>query len=1323
MTGTLSGVTGTPEHAEPVAPKHSDPFLSFRTPKRAPGPEISTWATPAASMSTTTGEAMTAVGSAIYRDEDFLIPSGILSRRSHTMQTAPRSPTEPVQSRGAVASTSASVPLPRRTFKEIVWEIRRKVSVAIAMKAAGAAVQSSGTELASSVVYSYCFVSFAMAVSGLPVAAAFNMYTEVREIPMDVALAMQVVVKCLSVFTAVFVGAFGNSCGTKRMLVIIGLLVSAAASYTFCSPPEATALSGLQGAADVARHLEQAPPECDHVGDDCKAIEACVRDLIGQGLLDPWDVAQPASAPAQKEEGAHGPLLLEDTGAVTGALLLWFAATYFLRAAIADPLIQTPYESIGLSLTSDHEQRARLFATKAASKYGGLMSSMVLAIVASLVYASSLAKQVQTFASINALVMSVAALGMWHYIRDPEPVVLEAKGSLPNMGSEDLPNMGSGEPRALLSVEPVVPILVRIFASRPFMWLLCTRMIVNVGMLMMISNFFYATKYVLRAENAVTFSCLSNLFSLIFAFVGIAIAVPLARTNGKREVMACALLLLATFLLCMYCVPPSVFIERPMSWALLMALPAVGFSLTNVCGQGLLAGCIDYDELRTGRRHESHHVMLDKTFETISNTMAAGLAGLLLGAAGYQPNGGCSCGCGTKCERDFERWSCPGDIGYACSADLDSANAPFWGDPDRHAPCTEEPEGVVTTLRVLFYGIPGICMLLGAYCTLNVPLDSATHGALLTQMRRRQRGRTCFDPLDGNLELPLPPDDPVALLAAHFSSREIYLAERYGAPESDGPELHRSSTPELHRSSTSTPVRKAPTLAVPPLLLSLSLSGLAVVATLGVVARKTLASMQRHSVLLRPPGSTLLLLQPLLWLLLWTGVLFVIGVHVCRDEFRNITRDALIVTPPATLIVLLMGWEGARLHRAWCYRHLLSGVFRAHDDACHVNTNRRAKHEQRWSHSTPSMRLTRTKTSSSSFAPRVASRKNMDWSKSAKNLELALRRESAVELPALQGQVERSVPRNGLMPASRDPDELEVNARQATDREFNSLGAGALGSLTASDLGLSQLANNSHPKFSPEPGIRVELPPLQLVKPSEKTEIELLTNRALLTSRVGKAVDEMVQLTDRLLRGSSGHLPTVVRGESDQLEWSEASTQPTPLGHVLGHARPLPLPPRMLHKMHATLTYGRLLDEGAVRRGRERRPSQEDASDLFTASDQPLSGLSGVSSTPMPESMPLREDNLESNLKETELELRVEASDTDWDSNSDDEEDTVAKENELLIAEMAGFERLSTYASSVLNLNTEEIAEARSALIEHVFAMRWLTRHRMLQRQRMKMMV
>jgi hypothetical protein len=316
--------------------------------------------------------------------------------------------------------------------------------------------------------------------------------------------------------------------------------------------------------------------------------------------------------------------------------------------------------------------------------------------------------------------------------------------------------------------------------------------------------------------------------------------------------------------------------------------------------------------------------------------------------------------------------------------------------------------------------------------------------------------------------------------------------------------------------------------------------------------------MQRHSVLLRPPGSTLLLLQPLLWLLLWTGVLFVIGVHVCRDEFRNITRDALIVTPPATLIVLLMGWEGARLHRAWCYRHLLSGVFRAHDDACHVNTNRRAKHEQRWSHSTPSMWLTRTKSSSSSFAPRVASRKNLDWSKSAKNLELALRRESAVELPALQGQVERSVPQYGLMPASRDPDELEVNARQATDREFNSLGAGALGSLTASDLGLSQLANNSHSKFSPEPGIRVELPALQLAKPSAKTEIDLLTNRALLTSRVGKAVDEMVQLTDRLLRGSSGHLPTVVRGESDQLEWSEAidesSTQPPPLGHVLGHA-------------------------------------------------------------------------------------------------------------------------------------------------------------------------
>ena len=323
------------------------------------------------------------------------------------------------------------------------------------------------------------------------------------------------------------------------------------------------------------------------------------------------------------------------------------------------------------------------------------------------------------------------------------------------------------------------------------------------------------------------------------------------------------------------------------------------------------------------------------------------------------------------------------------------------------------------------------------------------------------------------------------------------------------------------------------------------------------------------------------------------------------------------------------------------------------------------------------------------------------------------------------------------MPVSRDSDELEVISRQATDREFNPLGAGALGSLTASDFGLSQLANNQHSKFSSEPGIRVELPALQLAKPSAKTE-DLLTNRALLTNRVGKAVDEIVQLTDRLLRGNSGHLPTVVRGESDQFEWSEVSTQPPPLGHVLGHARPLPLPPRMLHKMHAALTYGRLLDDGAVRRGRERRPSQEiTASGLFTARDQPLSGVSGmsgvsgvsgVSSTPMPvqfsdESTPLREDNLESNLKETEMELRVEASDTDWDSNSDDEEYTVAKENELLIAEMAGFERLSTYASSALNLNTEDIAEARSALIEHVFAMRWLTRHRVLQRQRMKFLV
>ena len=43
------------------------------------------------------------------------------------------------------------------------------------------------------------------------------------------------------------------------------------------------------------------------------------------------------------------------------------------------------------------------------------------------------------------------------------------------------------------------------------------------------------------------------------------------------------------------------------------------------------------------------------------------LPSLCVHYTGFLSNGGCGCGCGTQCGAPYHRWSCPGDIGYACT--------------------------------------------------------------------------------------------------------------------------------------------------------------------------------------------------------------------------------------------------------------------------------------------------------------------------------------------------------------------------------------------------------------------------------------------------------------------------------------------------------------------------------------------------------------------------------------------------------------------------------------------------------------------------------
>ena len=103
------------------------------------------------------------------------------------------------------------------------------------------------------------------------------------------------------------------------------------------------------------------------------------------------------------------------------------------------------------------------------------------------------------------------------------------------------------------------------------------------------------------------------------------------------------------------------------------------------------------------------YTVLESNLEQYMEIIGVVLPSIFMGFAGFVNNGGCSCGCGVPCDSPFVRWDCPGDIGYACTGDLDATL--LVGDPTRAAPCTQTPFAVEFLIRLFCMGFPALMML------------------------------------------------------------------------------------------------------------------------------------------------------------------------------------------------------------------------------------------------------------------------------------------------------------------------------------------------------------------------------------------------------------------------------------------------------------------------------------------------------------------------------------------------------------------------------------------------------------------------------------
>jgi len=193
----------------------------------------------------------------------------------------------------------------------------------------------------------------------------------------------------------------------------------------------------------------------------------------------------------------------------------------------------------------------------------------------------------------------------------------------------------------------------------------------------------------------------------------------------------------------------------------------------------ILGDIIDYGELQTGIRSEGLYCVLETNAQQLIEIVGGVLPALLLGLYNFQNNGGCTCGCGTKCPHEYLRWNCPGDVGYACGQTVDAHL--LYGDPERVAPCTMQPLASVWIIRIMMFGAPAVCFIVAGLVAQRLPISKDVHDKILQAMAARARGESAIDPVTQlKAEVRSAPKDEISQRLLYFTQFEHKLLHARG---------------------------------------------------------------------------------------------------------------------------------------------------------------------------------------------------------------------------------------------------------------------------------------------------------------------------------------------------------------------------------------------------------------------------------------------------------------------------------------------------------------------------------------------------------------
>lgn len=528
--------------------------------------------------------------------------------------------------------------------------------------------------------------------------------------------------------------------GRRKPFLAVAMPLGTICFVLFCTPT-------LTVFSTVDSNIVMA--DCSEFMSDCSALETCltstfnISDAHPSGTL-PVVPDQPGIVPTNE-----------------GLLALWFGVFYAGYYTLIWSATSIPYDALGMELTDDSERRVMLFAVRGVVQIVGYLLPNILLLFVSGYFAGDV-PGMYAFLSMVFGVMGLIAVAL---------VLLTIN---------ERQDIYSDEKETVAKV-PFVPQVRRLLANRAYRKYLALRAPLTIVTLLPGNMALFFIKFAVGREDFVSINAGGSIAGSLGVVFGTFPVMYLAKKLGRGRVIITFSSVMVVLWISLFLMPGSVVNDNV--WIYFVANLCVGLSVAAfvTLPDGLLADCIDYDELLTGSRNEAMYTVVETQLALSIEIIGGVLPLLVLQFLDFRNNGGCLCGCGNPCSAvgvPYGRWVCPGDIGFTCDG---RASSPLLFGGDRAAPCTAQSETVEWAIKFFYCGLPALCAILAMIPAATWPMDAKVNEDLMRelQLRTDDPEYVCTDPITGE-KVHMPSNEEKDLFREHFQPWEWARAQDAG---------------------------------------------------------------------------------------------------------------------------------------------------------------------------------------------------------------------------------------------------------------------------------------------------------------------------------------------------------------------------------------------------------------------------------------------------------------------------------------------------------------------------------------------------------------